>query len=173
MSGMNEGPVPPVPPVPPLPPPAPMRRGLRWLLMVSLGLNLLVAVWWWVAWYPGPWGGGGRLSNWRWGPFARALAPEDRRAIAQDLLDRADLRDLRRTERQADMTALAAALRAEPFDREAVAALMQAQRDKVRTLEAEVEAALLDRLVAMTAEERSGFADRIEAEASRGMHRGD
>jgi uncharacterized membrane protein len=150
-----------------------MRRGLRWLLIASLGLNLLVAGVVVGEMVSGPMGRRGPSVELALGPFARALAPEDRRAIARDLLDRADLRDLRRTERQEDMTALAAALRADPFEREAVAALMQAQRDKVRTLEAEVEAALLDRLVAMTPEERAGFADRIEAEAGRGMHRGD
>lgn len=173
MSGISEPPVPPMPPVPPAPPAAPVRRGLRWLLIASLGVNLLVAGVVVGNLASGPMGRREPSVELALGPFARALDPADRRAIARDLLERADLRDLRRAERQADLTALAAILRTEPFDREAVAAMMQAQREKVRTLEAEVEAALLDRLVAMTQAERAAFADRIEAEAGHGRHRPD
>lgn len=134
-------------------------------MVVSLGINLLVAGIVVGSIVAGPMRGGRPPSvEFVLGPFARALAPEDRLAIARDLYARSDLRAMDRRERHGDLTELAAALRAEPFDREAVEAVMSRQRDRVRGLETAVEAAVLDRLGRMSAEERAGFADRLEAE---------
>jgi uncharacterized membrane protein len=144
-----------------------MRRGLRWLLIASLGLNLLVVGVVVGHVVSGPPGGRPSVEI-ALGPFARALSPDDRRAILRGLMDRADTGEMRRADRAADLGRLAAALRAEPFDRDAVAALMAEQRDKVRGLETAVEEAVLDRLATMTAEERAGFADRLESEIGRG-----
>jgi uncharacterized membrane protein len=150
-----------------------MSRGVRWLLIASLGLNLLVAGVVVGNMVAGPMGGRPPAVELALGPFARALEPQDRRAIARDLFDRADLRGMGRNERRADLAELAAALRAEPFDRDAVSAIMVRQRDKVRGLETAVEGAVLDRLAAMTAEERAGFAERLEAEIGHRGPRGD
>lgn len=154
----------------PSPPPPPMKRSLRWLLILSLGLNLLVAGVVAGGLVRGGFGGRPPAVELALGPFARALSPEDRRAIAGDLLGRADLRDMRRSAREADVAALAAALRADPFDPAAVSAALAAQRDKLGRLEAAVEAALLARFTAMTPADRAALADRIAAEA--GHHHG-
>lgn len=151
---------------PPVSPPL-MRRGLRYLLIASLGVNLLVLGVVVGDHLSGPMGRRPPSVELSMGPFARALAPQDRREIARALGDRADLREMRRTERAADLAQLAAALRAEPFDRDAVAAVMERQRAKVRELETAVEAAMLDRLAAMSTDERMGFADRLQEEFGR------
>lgn len=156
------------PPASPPPATAPLSRGLRILLVVSLALNLLVAGLVAGRLFHGHPGGGHPMAvDLPLGPFARALSPEDRRAIGRDLLGDPALRDMRRSLREADLATLAAALRAEPFDRAAAAAVIAAQSQKLRALEDAVEEALLARFAAMTAEERAALADRLMAEMRR------
>jgi uncharacterized membrane protein len=150
-----------------------MRTGVRVLLIVSLAINLLVAGVIAGGLIMGPMGGRPPGVDLTLGPFARALAPDDRRAIARDLMERADLGPMRRSERQADLAELAAALRADPFDSAALAEIMARQRARVRSLEGAVEAAVLERLSAMTAEERAGVADRLEREMDHRHRDGD
>ena len=95
-------------------------------------------------------------------PFLGALDPEDRRAVGRELMradgalrvNRAELRD--RFER------LLAAIRAEPFDRAAIEAILDEQRAAgARRLEL-TEAAVLDRLSVMSPAARAAFADRLD-----------
>lgn len=153
---------------PPTPPQAGMSRGLRVLLVVSLALNLAVAglvVGRLVHGHPG--GGRPMAVDLPLGPFARALSPEDRRAIGRDLLGDPALRDMRQSLREADIAALAEALRAEPFDSAAAAAVIARQSAKLRALEQAVEEALLSRFATMSAAERAALADRLVAETRR------
>jgi uncharacterized membrane protein len=156
------------PPAPP-PPPAGPGRGLRVALFVSLAVNLLVlgAI------------GGAALGERRdrgdahraeeraliplgLGLYGRALAPGDRRALADAARDRhADLRPARATVRQG-MAELAEAVRAEPFDPARVAAILDSQgRAAARQLEIGRDL-LVARLAAMPPEARAAFADRLE-----------
>ena len=153
-------------PSPPSSPPRPgLLRGLRWLLVLSLALNLLVAglVVGALARHGGP-GGRPRPAELSLGPFARALEPEDRREILRSLGGRADLRPPGRVDRAALFAEVVAALRAEPFDHARAAAALAEQSERVAEVERAVQEALLARLAAMTAEERAAFADRLETE---------
>lgn len=150
----------------------PPRRWLWLALGLSLSLNLLVA---------------GVVLGALW---SRGAAPERPARIdlaappyiaALDAADRAALRaawraegpDLRRlrAERQSERAALAAAVRASPFDAAAVAALLQAQSDRLADRQALSQRLLLERLATMTEAERAAFAERLEAGAPRGPGR--
>jgi uncharacterized membrane protein len=149
----------------------------RWLkvaLVLSLALNLLVA---------GVILGavlrhdrdGGRMDrraeatrDFVRSPFLGALEPADRRAVGRDLMraegsireNRADLR--------ARFERLLAAIRTEPFDRAAVESILAEQRAAgARRLEI-AEAAVLDRLAAMTPAARAAYADRLDRSLRRG-----
>ena len=157
---------------PPSQPRPGFSRGLRWLLIVSLALNLLVAglVVGALARHGGP-GGRPRPAELSLGPFARALEPEDRRAVLRSLGDRPDLRPPGREERAAHFAEVVAALRAEPFDQPRAAAALAEQSERVAAVEQAVQEALLARLAAMTPAERAAFADRLLAELRHGHGR--
>lgn len=98
------------------------------------------------------------------GPVARALEPDERRAIGAALRRDAGLRDMNLRGRAQDMIA---ALRAEPFDPEVLQSLLAAQRAHTARLQDAAQAALLDQIVQMTPERRAAFADRMEEAFSR------
>lgn len=147
----------------------PRKRGFGWgrvLLAGSLALNLLVLGM-----------AGGLVLNrmdehhrapsperilMRYGPYARALSPEDRLALRDDLRREASQLRAGRQDLRRDFDRLFAALRAQPYDPEAVSAAIEAQQGRVRAQVDEVQRMLLERVSAMSAEERAGFADRLE-----------
>jgi uncharacterized membrane protein len=139
---------------------------LRWLLVVSLALNLLVAglVVGAVLRHDGP----RRHMEMGPGPFAQALSPEDRLAILAGLRDRPGFGSPSREERQQAMAEVLAALRSEPFDQGRAEAAMASQADRMATVEREVQAAMVERIASMSPEERGAFADRLEMELQRG-----
>ncbi len=163
-------PNPPVsPPVTPTPPAAaPMRGSLRWLLIGSLTVNFLVVGV--VAGSALKWrdGGSPHAVELSLGPFARALEDDDRRAILRDLMRNDDARPPPRRERDATMTALVAALRADPFTLDPVRTLIQNQKDWVTSAQTAAQEAVLGRISAMTPAERASFADRLAHEIGRG-----
>lgn len=146
-----------------------MSRGLRWLLVISLALNLAVlgmmASWWF------NWGKHHRHMPPRieqvGGPLTRALDRDDRRAIGRAIRQVYREKGEGRAAQKARMEALIADLRADPFDREAVAAHMEAQRETLRERLSTGQALLLDRFVEMDASERAAYADRLEEELQR------
>lgn len=149
--------------------PPPMRRSLRILLVVSLGLNLAVA---------GVVGGAllsGRDRPARFGgfdvtlgPFARALSREDRRAIGDELRNRPDLGPSARGSRKAALDGFLAALGTDPFDADAVRTTFADQRTRtLNGMEAGQEI-LLARIVAMTPAARAEFAARLRVELGNG-----
>jgi uncharacterized membrane protein len=101
-------------------------------------------------------------------PFLAALDPDDRRAVGRALMrDAGPLRE-NRAELRERFERLLAALRAEPFDRAAVEALLEEQRlAGARRLEI-AEVVLLDHLEALPPEGRRDYADRLDRSLRRG-----
>jgi len=131
----------------------------RTVLVCSLALNLAVAG---VV--------GGSLATGRFadgpprnfdlglGPVARALAPQERRAITRDL--RAD-RGLRGMDLRGRADAMVVILKSDPFDAAALHALLLAQSEQVATLQARARDAFLATVADMTPERRSAYADQL------------
>ncbi|NHB78522.1 periplasmic heavy metal sensor [Rhodobacter calidifons] len=157
------------PPVPGPPAPAPAPSGARWLklaLAVSVGLNLVVAGLVLGAWLrEGPRKGMPRDLS--FGPFTEALSDKDRRALRRDLMGRLGEFRTAREAARAEFAGLLTALRAEPFDPEALKAALAA----IETRNAdrlELGRSLIEtRLIEMSTAERQAFADRLE----RGLQR--
>lgn len=141
-------------------------RGLPWgriVLIASLALNLLI-----VGLVAGALlrhhGFDGRppLRDLGYGPFGAALSPEDRHELGRRMGDRAgDLRNNRQDLRR-QFAEMLAALRAQPFDAAALAALVEQQKIILAERQAIGQALLLERIAAMSDAERAAFADRLE-----------
>lgn len=154
--------------------PAPRRRW--WLgaaLFVSLAVNLLVAG----VVIGAVWGRGAQPMQRTvqldvgLGAYTLALAEADRAALRERWRrEGADPRRLR-AERQAEAQALAAALRAEPFDAGAVEALFEAQGARVAAHHAQARQLLAERLLTMEAADRRAYAERLERVAQRAPRR--
>lgn len=142
---------------------------LRWLLVGSLALNLLVAglVVGAMIRHDGP----RRHMEMGPGPFAQALSPQDRRAILMELRDRPGLGPPSREERRQAMAEVLAALRSEPFDRGRAEAAMASQADRIAAVEGAVREAMVERIAAMSPQDRAAFADRLETGLARGPGR--
>lgn len=146
-------------------------KGLRIALAVSVALNLLILglVAGAVLRDGGP--RGRMMGDVAFGPFTEALAPEDRAALRRDFVQRMPgMRDMRRQMRT-DFAGLLAALRAEPFDMEAVRGLIAGQSDRMAERLALGQDLLVARIGAMTPAERVAFADRLEQRLRRGPDR--
>jgi uncharacterized membrane protein len=141
-------------------------RGVKIALALSLALNLVIAgVVAGAMLRDGPPKGGGR--DFGLGPLSESLSREDRKALRQAFLERhPDIREDRR-EMQADFDALAAALRAEPFDPAAVDAALAAIAARNQSLLDSGRALVAERLKAMTAEDRAAFAERLDERTRR------
>ncbi|MBC7138320.1 MAG: periplasmic heavy metal sensor [Defluviimonas sp.] len=101
------------------------------------------------------------------GPYTEALSREDRRALRNAFLERApDLRRLRAL-MKADFDRLLTILRNEPYDAEAAAGVIAAQAERARRGFDLGHELLLERLKAMTPEERRAFAARLEQAMTR------
>lgn len=155
----------------PTPPVAPARRGWRWLLILSLALNLAVFGVVAGAIVAGRTDGPPRSFDLAIGPVARALEGGDRRAIMRDLMARGDLRPRDDAARDAETAALVAAIRADPFDPAAVAAILADMRARGERVVQAAETALVDRIAAMSPERRRAFADRLAHELAEGPSR--
>ncbi|MGI3168022.1 periplasmic heavy metal sensor [Pseudooceanicola sp. C21-150M6] len=144
--------------------PAPRRMGwpLRLLLLVSLGLNLLVAGV--VA---------GHMMNGRpernvprvdrmIGPLTFALSEKDRREIGREL--RREYRTARPSHDDVaeEYRGLITALRANPFDPSVVETVLDRQAETATTRLMRGQTVLMDRISGMSTQDRSEFADRLE-----------
>lgn len=147
---------------PPIPPTA--AGGQRWIkiaLAVSVALNLAVA-----GLAAGAWlregHGRGMPRDMSFGPFTEALSDADRRELRRALGDRAPGFREARQEMRADLEALLASLRADPFDPVAAeAALTAVARRTTDRLDLGRDL-ITGRILAMTDAERQAFADRLE-----------
>lgn len=143
-------------------------RGLRWALIGSVALNLLVA-----GVFVGGMLGHDRhpprpvVGDVSLGAFTEALSREDRAALRQAAQERGpQFRDMRQQARS-DMAALIAALQADVWNRAEVEQILA--RHKARTIErVDIgETLILNRLDAMSPEARHAFADRLLKGAQR------
>ena len=148
----------------PKPAPAPGKPGrkMRWVLVASLGLNLLI-----LGIVAGGWIDRSRAPDRRmprevaFGPFTEALDSADRRALRGAFLDQSDkLREMRTTARD-DTARLIAALRADPYDPAATEAAFSGLRSGTMSRMELGERLLLDRIGQMDTPQRQGFADRL------------
>ncbi|MEJ8561166.1 periplasmic heavy metal sensor [Yoonia sp. GPGPB17] len=98
------------------------------------------------------------------GPIARALEPDERRAVGRSLRQDRSLRSLDFRGRVNDMVTT---LRAEPFDADALRALMTEQAAGLSDIQAKAQEATLAQIIAMTPERRRAFADQVADELSR------
>lgn len=142
---------------------SPKRTGgwTKALLVVSLGLNLLIAGLAAGAFLRDGSPRGGR--DFGLGPLSEALSREDRKALRAAFLERhPDARADRRAMR-AEFDALLAALRADPFDPAALDTALAAVAHRNAELLATGRDLVAARLKAMDAAARIEFADRLES----------
>lgn len=100
-------------------------------------------------------------------PFIRALEPEYRRALAQEIRrDDSRLRE-NRSALRARFEALLNALNSDPFDPEAVRAILREQREIALRRQNIGEELLLDQLQKLSVEERAAYADRLARDLRR------
>jgi uncharacterized membrane protein len=139
------------------------------LLFASLALNLLIlgAIVGWVLSPDGPRRDDGPARSLMGAPFAEALSRPDRRALLGQMRRRAERIEGNRDELRQRFETLLDALAADPWDRVAVETVLEAQR--VAALERQVigEELLLDRLDAMSVDERRAYAQRLEERVRR------
>lgn len=141
------------------------RRWLYPLLYGSLALNLLIVgiVSGWMASL-----GGDRRSDFGAArglvgePFLRALPEDQRRALMRDVLRETPRIKESRESLRARFEAFLTALRADPFDPNAVAGLLQDQRAVALGRQDIGERLLLERLQAMSLEQRQDYAAALE-----------
>lgn len=103
---------------------------------------------------------GGEILS--YGPYTRALSPEDRDALRAALMREAgELRANRQAVRR-DFDRVLALLRADPFDRAATEAVLEGQQTRVEAQSRKVRGLVLDHVSAMPPEARHAFADRLD-----------
>jgi uncharacterized membrane protein len=122
------------------------------------------------------WRSGGK-GNWRMvqsmesygAPYVRALPRDERRALHRAI--RSEHPKSGREARKAVYQDMLAALRADPFDAGAVQAVLENQRDRVASVQAAAQTQWMATVQAMSAQERSAYADRLEEVLKRGPRR--
>ena len=145
-------------------------KGLRIALAVSVALNLAVAGLAAGAFFKhgGPEGRDGMIRDLGFGPFTEALSPADRDALRRAFIAKVpDIRKSRSAMRQ-NQQELLAALRAQPFDKDRLVAVMQAQSDRASAQLGTGQALLQDLLLNLSDEARREFAGRLEQRLARG-----
>ena len=146
--------------------PTPRRtRVLRIVLALSLALNLAVAGLALGVVLRGKDGHPPRNFDMSLGPVARALSPEDRRAIRDTLKDRHDLAP--RRGRGAELQGLVAALSAEPYASEAVREALEVPARRAAQVQQSAIDALVARVDAMSPEDRAALAARLSQDGGR------
>lgn len=141
-----------------------MRPWQRWLLVLSLGFNLLILGIVAGAFFDrdGPIRAPGLdLSL---GPMTRALPEDGRRAVMEHMRAGGYLTRDGRDAMRADTEALLQVLRAERFDAVAAAAVLDRQRGRVLHFQDGAQDAFLAVMARMSLADRRAFADRLQQE---------
>lgn len=148
--------------------PVGMRRRTKVLLAASLGLNLLVvgAVGGMV-FNGGPKHGPKGGKDAAYGPYTRALSHDDRKAIGKALREEVGGFKENLPKIRASFAALKEALSADVYDRDLVHKLVKEQEAIGQKRHQVGQRLLLERLDAMTSEQRHEFAERL---VRRGRH---
>lgn len=152
------------------------RRWLFPLLFISLAANLLVAgvVVGWIASHGVDRRPEDRVVRGLVGePFLRALPEDQRRAMLRDVMREAPRIRESRESLRTRFEAFLSALRAEPYDPSIAADLMRNQRDVALRRQDIGERLLLERLEAMTPEQRQDYASALERSFRRLTQRAD
>lgn len=143
-----------------------MRAALIASLALNLGIIGMVAGA--VFKNGGPPHGEAMVRDVGFGAFTEALSKEDRAALRRAFLANApEFRDGRRDMR-ADFKDLLAQLRADPFEADALRAVLNRQQARNAERLALGQTLIFDLLVAMTPDVRQAFADRLEQSLSKG-----
>ena len=151
----------------------PAGKGVRIALAVSVGLNRRVVGVGAGAFLRDGGPRGRMMGELDFGPFSEALSREDRDQLRRAFIDRApDMRDMRRQMR-AEFSGFLDALRAEPFDANALRQAMAGQAERMGERLKLGQQLMLERLEAMSPEARSEFADRLEDRLRRGPRGGE
>lgn len=156
-----------------------VKKPNRWLLpllFISLALNLLIVgiVVGWMASHGGDRRGEyGAVRGLVGEPFLRALPDDHRQAMLRDVMREAPRIRESRDSLRARFQAFLAALRADPYDPSAVAALLQQQRQVALQRQDIGERFLLQRIEAMTPQEREDYASALERSFRRLTRRDD
>ncbi len=102
------------------------------------------------------------------GPVARALAPQERRAVGRSLRQDRALRDV---DMRARVDRMIAVLRADPFEPDDLRAVLAAQSAEMSQVQARAQDALLVVIAAMTPERRAAFAQDLSEQRSQARAR--
>ena len=102
----------------------------------------------------GPGGSHPRAGDLALGPVASALGPADKVAILRDLRGRADLAAFGPRAREASFAEVAAALRADPFEADALERTLEDQLARIRQAEEAVRSAVVTHVAAMSPADR-------------------
>lgn len=139
----------------------------KWLLVGSLGLNLMV-----LGLVAGAMLGGGpdgrpsRLDL-TVGPLTRAMAEEDRAGVREQLRAQGAFDHRDRVAMRADMRMMLDLVRAETFDAEAFRDVVLRQRMRLANGQDRVLAVVASQIESMSREDRAAFADRLEDQLRR------
>lgn len=150
------------------------RNWTKIVLVVSLALNILV-----ISMVAGAWIGGPRdrdrnpaLRDLGFGPFVAALPDDDRHEMGQAIKREAGAFRANRAEMRAMFEGFLAALRADPYDTQALTQIVTGQQAKVTERQALGRRLLLERIGAMDGAERAAYADALDASLRRGARHG-
>lgn len=151
------------------------RRGMRTVLIVSLGLNLLI-----VGLLAGAVfgmmrhnGGSHRKDSGGAAPYVRALEMHDKRQVGRAIREAYRSREIDRRGDYADYHKALAALRATPFDGAAMEDVLARQKDAAADRFAISQDVWFKHVAAMSDPERADYADRLEQALERKPRRGD
>ena len=137
----------------------------RIVLVLSLALNLAVIGVVVGSAASGRWGDGPpRSFDLGLGPIARALEPQERRAIGRKLREDRSLRDFDLRDR---VNRVVAALQADPFEPDVLRALLAEQSERITAVQATAQEVVVEQITAMTPERRRAFGDQVLEEMSR------
>lgn len=154
----------------------------RWLilvLLVSLAANVFVGGLAIGRWADHGWQGGQHMRSWHAdvpdgpGPrWLRRMVGEEGLPVLGEVWQRHEAAiDPLREQSRAARNAVTEALGAEPFDREAYAAALDAMRHSMEAMHEATHTAMIDLVDSMTAEQRAAFAERARAWSERRRER--
>lgn len=143
-------------------------RLMRIALIVSLALNLCVIGA--IAGFALSGGGSERMQRFDLtvGPLTRALDPDRRAAIRDDLRTRGVFGPDNRQAMRRDLVSLIDVLRSDQFDSAAFGIILERQRDRLQASQLVVVDAITAQISGMSDEDRAAFADRLEDQFRRG-----
>ncbi|MDA8747638.1 periplasmic heavy metal sensor [Litoreibacter sp.] len=142
------------------------RRWTRILLVISLGVNLLVLGMFAGAQFAGnperSTGAKRGHSKLPIGPYGRAFSKEDRAELRKMFDARKPWFEQSRRQMRGFGQEMAEAVRSESFDAALISDILQRQSTVLSAFQAEGQNLLVDRITAMTPDQRAAFADRLE-----------